>query len=144
MVHELTLAAEKCQGVAELVPFVDGSSLVDLVGAFETAQGFEPAGGYGGLVPAYFRFGDLYDYYRGIEKRQWPGMGRLSLLACECGEMGCWPLNASVTLTVQSVTWSNFVQPHRRAWSYAGFGPFVFDRRQYEAAVSTCVATLPG
>jgi hypothetical protein len=41
-----------------------------------------------------------------------------------------------VTLTEHSVTWSNFAQPHRRAWSYAGFGPFVFDRRQYENAIA--------
>ncbi|WP_221652077.1 hypothetical protein [Actinotalea ferrariae] len=140
--NQLTLAAEEYEGVTGLVPFVDGSSLVDLVGAYESARGFTPAGGYGGLVPAYFRFGDLCDYYRGIEKRQWPDKGRVSLLACDCGEIGCWPLDASVTLTAHSVTWSNFVQPHRRVWSYADFGPFIFDRRQYEAAVSTCLATL--
>jgi hypothetical protein len=56
--------------------------------------------------------------------------------------VGCWPLEAGVTLAEESVRWSAFAQPHRRVWSYAGFGPFVFDRRQYEDAVAEAVAAL--
>jgi hypothetical protein len=72
-----------------LTPFVDGASLIEMVGAYETAQGFKPAGGYSGLVPAHFNYGDLDDYYRGIAQRQSPRKGRLWLLGCDCGEVGC-------------------------------------------------------
>ncbi|VTR76625.1 hypothetical protein [Cellulomonas hominis] len=82
-------------------------------------RGFAPAGEYAGLVPA-----------------------RLWLLGCDCGEVGCWPLEADVVLTDHQVTWSGFAQPHRPAWSYAGVGPFVFDRRQYEDAVATSAALV--
>lgn len=138
----LGLTVEEIHGALALVPTVDGSSLIDMVGAYETTQGFTPSGGYAGLIPALFQFGDLTDYYRGIEKRQWPGEGRLWLLGCDCGEVGCWPLEAEVTLADHSVMWSSFAQPHRRAWSYGGFGPFVFDRRQYEDAVAASEAAV--
>jgi hypothetical protein len=35
----------------------------------------------------------------------------------------------------ETVTWSEFEQPHRRSdWRYDGF-EFSFDRRQYQAAI---------
>lgn len=45
--------------VTEIVPIVNGRSLVELVTSFEQSQHHNPAGGYAGIVPAYFRFGDL-------------------------------------------------------------------------------------
>ena len=45
-------------------------------------------------------------------------------------------------LTEDCVTWSSFAQPFRPAWSDAGFGPFVFDRSQYEAAVVACADSI--
>ncbi len=60
----------------------------------------------------------------------------MSLLVCECGEWGCWPLRARVTRKGDHVVWSDFEQPRRRGkWSYDGFGPFVFDAVQYDAQV---------
>lgn len=138
----LDIAVEETAGALALVPSVDGTALVDMVRDFEESQGFTPAGGYAGLVPAHFPFGDLVDYYRGIARRQSPRGGRLWLLGCDCGEVGCWPLEAEVTLTDQWVRWSNFSQPHRTSWSYDALGPFVFDRRQYEDAVAESVAAL--
>lgn len=142
MLNVLDLLAKENSGVVALVPSVDGVSLVDLVGAFEESQGFTPAGGYAGIIPAYVQLGDLADYYRGIARAQLPQRGRLWLLGCDCGEVSCWPLEADVTLAEESVGWSAFAQPHRSAWSYAGFVPFVFDRRQYEDAVAGAVAAL--
>lgn len=138
----LDFAMDDVNGSVALIPTVDGESLLELVGAYEAGAGYYPADGYGGLLPAYFRLGDLMDYYRGIAKRQWPRKGRLWLLGCDCGEAGCWPLEAAVSVADATVTWSGFTQPHRPAWSYAGFGPFVFDRDQYEAAVAVAVAAL--
>lgn len=142
MLNVLDLLAKDNSGVVALVPPVDGVSLVDLVGAFEESQGFTPAGGYAGIIPAYVQLGDLAAYYRGIARAQLPQRGRLWLLGCDCGEVSCWPLEADVTLAEESVRWSAFAQPCRRVWSYAGFGPFVFDRRQYEDAVAEAVAAL--
>lgn len=128
--------------VKSLVPEVDGQSLIDLVAAYETARGYTPAGEYGGIVPDYFNFGDLSQHYLGTASPQWPRPGGCWLLSCECGEAGCWPLEVKVTLTSQTVTWSNFRQPHRPSWTYSGLGPFQFDRRQYETAVADAVRAL--
>lgn len=38
-----------------------------------------------------------------------------------------------------TVVWSDFEQHHRKNWRYDSFGPFVFDRGQYEAALSEIV-----
>jgi hypothetical protein len=66
---------------------------------------------------------------------------KVALLGCTCGVTSCWPLLSTISVTPTTVTWSDFEQPHRRAgsaavfWDYSGFGPFVFDRAQYEAAL---------
>lgn len=67
---------------------------------------------------------------------------RVSLLECECGCAGCWPLIARITLSESTVTWSDFEQVHRGPdavaghWNYEGFGPFTFSREQYLAAIA--------
>jgi hypothetical protein len=58
--------------------------LTDLIAEYEGTRGFDVPGGYGGIVPAYFRYGPLLVY----------------------------------------------------------FGPFSFDRAEYEAAVRAVVRTL--
>ena len=63
------------------------------------------------------------------------------MLNCECGIPGCWPLLCRIEVRDDRVIWSDFEQPHRsapksrRVWSYEGFGPFVFEWAQYEAAL---------
>lgn len=99
-------------------------------------------GGYGGLVPEHFRFGDLSLYFLGSDASQWPKKGEASLLGCECGEVGCWPLNAGITVNGATVTWSRFQQPYRPDWDYSAFGPFEFDRQQYENAVHSGMVRL--
>ena len=125
-----------------LLPEVNGADLDTLVLAFELAHGFGPAGGYGGLVPAYFNYGNLATYLVGQNPNQWPGQNRLWLLACECGEVGCWPLEARVTLTPTLAIWDQFAQPHRRERDYTAFGPWMFDRIQYETSVASAVDAL--
>lgn len=119
-------------------PFVDGQSLVELVAAFEEGQRFQPSGGYAGLVLSNFRFGELRQYLVG-EQESWPG-SRVPLLGCDCGEWGCWPLVATVTVQGDLVTWTDFEQPHRKERDYSGFGPYTFDARQYRAAVEAAAA----
>jgi hypothetical protein len=110
-------------GRTGVLPLVDGTSLVDLITTYEIERGFEPLGGYAGLVrnalPVFLT------------------KGRVALLGCVCGDMGCWPLEAMVHPGEQTVTWSGFRQPHRPDRDYSGFGPFTFDRAPYTDAVRT-------
>jgi hypothetical protein len=119
----------------QMVPMIDLHALTDLAEAFETRMGHEPVGGYAGLVLEHYNFGDLNQYLTG-ERLPWPGRG-VPLLGCECGEWGCWPLVAEVTIADSIVQWSAFRQPHRPSRSYQGFGPFRFAEEQYRVAVST-------
>ena len=80
--------------------------------------------------------------YLGLEAEQWPKPGHAWLLGCDCGEVGCWPLEARISLTDETVMWSDFSQPHRDAWNYTDFGPFRFARDQYEAAIRDAVSTI--
>ncbi|MDR0344948.1 MAG: hypothetical protein LBI49_17925 [Nocardiopsaceae bacterium] len=59
-------------GPLMLTPVVDGSPLTELAAEFESRRGYSPAGGYAGLAPAHFRFGDLVQYFLGQRNRQWP------------------------------------------------------------------------
>jgi hypothetical protein len=121
----------------ETVPYVNGRDLSELVAAFEVERGFDAAGGYAGIIPAYFRYGPLRDYYMGAEEHPyWGPIGKIAVLGCECGEVGCWPLYAEVQTDADSFTWLNFEQPHRRGRDYGDFGPFRFARGEYEASLA--------
>ncbi len=124
---------------ASMVPVINGCTLIDLVTEFEVTRNHDPHGGYGGLVPAFFNFGDLRTYLLGLDNHEWPRPGTAWLLGCDCGEVGCWPLEATVDTRPTHVMWSNFSQPFRPG---RGFGPFVFDRDQYATAVADAVALL--
>ena len=93
---------------------INGIDLVDLVGAFELAHGFEPAGGYGGLFPEYFDFGSMTDHFLGAAT-----LREVPVLGCDCGEWGCWPLMAYIDSDQELVRWSRFNQPHRLNRDYS-------------------------
>lgn len=123
-----------------ITPVVDGRPLTELVTDFEVRRGYDPAGGYDGLALQAQRLGDLTRYYLGQDNGQWPRPGTAWLLGCACGEPGCWPLSARIVVESATVAWTEFAQPHRGEWDYTGFGPFVFEREQYERAVRLAVA----
>jgi hypothetical protein len=129
--------------VLAVTPHVDGASLAALVEAYERAKGYDPAGGYGGLIPAYFNYGPLDEYFTGKDKSDyWMSLKGVYLLGCGCGEVGCWPLIASVYQKDDTIRWDGFVQPHRRERDYSGFGPYTFSRAQYEDAVKDLLIRL--
>jgi len=131
------------ESVAVVTPCVDGVPLADLAMHFESAHNYSPAGGYGGLIPDYFSFGDLTKYFLGRAEDQFPDPGRAYLLGCgDCGEVGCWPLEVAIAVGDDAVTWTGFRQPHRPDRDYGAFGPFVFDRGQYEETVRSAVEAL--
>lgn len=76
-------------GPQQIEPSVNGTGLRDLVQMFEEVRGFDPAGGYAGLIPDHFNFGDLVAYFVGADNGQWPRPGVAWLLGCDCGEVGC-------------------------------------------------------
>lgn len=61
-------------------------------------------------------------------------MKKCPLLICPCDCYGCWDLACDIVFEEQAVWWCGFQLSGRR-WDYGGFGPFVFDRRQYEDAL---------
>ncbi|MET8251856.1 hypothetical protein [Micromonospora sp. NPDC005197] len=126
----------------ELLPYVDKVSLVDLVSGFEHAAGHDVPGAYAGLILDHFNVGDLAAYLTGRPDSAYRSLnGMIALLGCDCGEVGCWPLEAQVITTEHSVIWRGFSQIYRPQRDYGDFGPFVFHRNQYEGAVHEAVAT---
>lgn len=119
--------------VHQIVPHIDSIPLTDLIDTFEIFAGMEPAGdAYGGLVPVFFRFGSAIDHFHMSSSRS---ELKTPVLACTCGEVGCWPLLTRIGMTGDLVVWDCFEQPYRTARDYTGFGPFLFDRDQYDKAV---------
>jgi hypothetical protein len=49
---------------------------------------------------------------------------------------------ARITATADFVTWDAFEQPHRKARDYVAFGPFQFDRHQYDDALQALSAMI--
>lgn len=123
--------------VVEVVPVVAGIELTGRIHQFELQHGMETRPlSYGGLIPAFFRFGPAEVHYLGRDGAFGSDDGKVPLLGCECGEWGCWPLRARVIVGDETVTWTDFEQPYRKERDYSGFGPFVFDRHEYESAIS--------
>ncbi|GEM31846.1 hypothetical protein NN3_28530 [Nocardia neocaledoniensis NBRC 108232] len=128
--------------VHQIMPRIDTILLTDLIDTYETCARMEPAGdAYGGLVPLFFRFESAMDHFRGLSFR---GQQKTQVLACSCGEWGCWPLLTRITLTGDLVVWDRFEQPHRPARDYTTFGPILFDRSQYDVAVEALDTALDG
>ncbi|MEV5576381.1 hypothetical protein AB0L06_40665 [Spirillospora sp. NPDC052269] len=127
--------------VHEVVPIFDGWSLLELIDQFETGLRMRPAdGAYGGLIPTFYRYGPLDEYFLGKET---PGLGpKTAVLACECGEVGCRPLTTQITSTGNLVVWNDFEQVHRPARDYTAFGPFLFDQAQYDQALATLLLDI--
>ncbi|MER5386805.1 hypothetical protein ABT040_42330 [Streptomyces sp. NPDC002688] len=121
-------------GVFEVVPRIDGIPLTELIDTFEIGAGMRPAGdAYGGLIPQYFRFGPMDDHFHGQSTDS--TRAKTPVLGCACGDWGCWPLKTRITVTADLVIWDSFEQPHRTTRDYTRFGPFQFDRHQYDDAL---------
>jgi hypothetical protein len=93
-------------GATVIIPCIDGVLLPSLVEKFELHHGMtDPAGGYGGLIPEYFRYGPIAKYFLGesADPLFSSRPERIYLLGCQCGEVGCWPRTARVTTRGQKV-----------------------------------------
>lgn len=124
-----------------VTPVVGGVSFAEWVEEYERDRELEPSGGYGGLIPEYFQFGSASTHFLAAEGAFVDEEGRVPLLGCSCGEWGCWPLLSKIMCDEGHVRWSSFRQPHRPNRDYGGFGPFVFARSDYLAALETLSLT---
>jgi hypothetical protein len=122
----------------KVVPAIDSIPLTELISTFEREHGFQPDDGYGGLIPQHYDYGPLGRYFMADfdHDSHWKNLGGVWVLGCECGEVGCWPLQCRIRSDGRNVTWDNFKQPHRPGRDYSQFGPFIFVQHQYEAAVA--------
>jgi hypothetical protein len=112
-----------------------------MISKFEVRHGFnDPAGGYGGIIPSFFRFGPLDLHFLGKSPHR--TAEETIVLGCECGEVGCWPLECKVNVDDNFVTWNGFRQPYRALRDYTQFGPFVFPLGQYQDAVAKLSSAL--
>jgi hypothetical protein len=127
--------------VRSIVPIVNDVLLTNLIEEFERERRYEPVGGYAGIVPTQFNFGPLDQYYLGSNSPL-PD-GRCYVLGCECGELGCWPLEVLIRTNRQEIVWEGFRQPFRPERDYSTFGPFRFDLDQYRLTVTDLAAAFP-
>lgn len=134
-----TVRQETGDGVVvdAIVPHLAGVPLPDLLRRVELPsarreRSADLAGSYAGLSDDAVRWPSRH--YLGEPELTWFGDGDTVLLGCPCGEWGCWPFTAVVTVEEDTVTWSRYRTGHRD-WDYGHLHDFVFDRAQYEQAV---------
>jgi hypothetical protein len=142
----ISFVIQPFEGAYSITPQLDGKSPVELVSSFERKMDFDIAGGYGGLIPTWFKYGPLDRYFVGdfapdgyFDKKK-----RIYLLGCDCGEVGCWPLSAQVESKNDIVRWLNFRQDHRPERDYSGLGPFYFDSDQFQRALTSLCDEFSG
>ncbi|PWJ26319.1 hypothetical protein ATK17_2476 [Branchiibius hedensis] len=119
-----------------VLPVIDGVSLVVLARRVEEpaadAEGHpDLAGSYAPLVSE----GLPREHFLGRPYLSWFDDGDTVLLGCTCGDWGCWPLTAMVRVDARFVHWSHFRSGHRD-WDLGDLGPFRFERRAYERALT--------
>jgi len=117
-------------------PIIDGSSLVDLVTDYEEGRGWELAGIHDGLVLEESQLEDLPEHLL-HGKPSPPHDAGIAVLGCTCGVNECLPFLAEIRITDDQVLWGGFQNPLAAglSWDYSDFGPFVFDKAQYEVAL---------
>ena len=143
MTHVLAIEVERDCASRDLGLriLIDGADLVTLVAQHEAPFAGDLAGKYG-LLPAAAVLPPSKHFLGRAEVWYASGDGKPYLLLCDCGEPGCWPLEAEIELRSATVIWHRFRQPHRDQWSYESLGPFEFARTQYEAALDKAVSAL--
>ena len=123
--------------IPAIVPHLSGVPLPELLRRIELPSARrdgqpELAGGYAGLATGSVRWPARH--YLGQPVLSAFGDGDTVLLGCGCGDWGCWPFSARVTVADDTVTWSGYRNGHRD-WDYRDLWDLTFDRTGYERAV---------
>jgi hypothetical protein len=123
------------------MPVIDGVELKDLVAEYASNNEIEGGTGHGGLTLSW-KFDSLADHFLAKQTfGSWMRRGKFGVLACDCGEVGCHPFVAAIEVTDDTVRWVDLGtgSPTNR---YSDFGPFIFDRTEYEEALAVAVGRL--
>jgi hypothetical protein len=132
---EFVIAEEELGlGVSECVePVINGESLTDIFGRVEQRQRLGYAG-YAGLAPQM-----LFAALRLCFDARAATGRTVGVLRCTCGDTGCSWAKVEVVTSAREVV-SQHLKASRISHSapkvYAPLGPFRFDRRRYEDALS--------
>ncbi len=109
---------------------INGRSLIDLLKEYETP--FAQKEGHPSIAGGY-SWMEIQMFINSISSMQ---KDIHTILTCECGEEGCWPMEINIKVNTSNVIWNNFAQPHRKAWTYTQFGAFVFKKGQYQTELN--------
>ncbi len=126
------------RGPAGWHPVVDGVGLIELVTAAEFGH-VQRESQSRDLAPAAGDYGpwsllDADTYLGSLDAGESEPRHKVEFADCSCGNLGCWPLVASVYSFDSHVVWADFEQLHRD-WILA-LGPYVFERAAYERVLS--------
>lgn len=128
----------------EIHIYIDGKNLIHMLKSFEKTFAEREgspniAGAYSGLTAEFTSPGHFMGFG---EKDYGEDDDKIGILDCNCGCGGCWPFAVRITVSDDSVIWSDFEQPHRTVdsvaglWDYSDFGPFVFSIQEYQNELS--------
>ncbi|MEU1432233.1 hypothetical protein ABZ412_34725 [Nocardia sp. NPDC005746] len=121
-------------GALRVIPYIDTIALTDLIDTFEISAGMQPAGGWNiGLALRSLRSESGMARFHGSSALT--ADHRTPVLVCRCGELGCGGLLTRITPTGNLVVWNCFGPPYNTDRDYRTFGPFLFNRDQYDKAI---------
>jgi hypothetical protein len=131
-------------GFNEIHLLIDDKDFIEILRVFE--KPFAELEGYSDLAGNYAWLRAEYtppEHFLGYgEKDYGEDCDKVGLLECVCGCEYCWPFAARITVSDESVIWSDFEQPHRLTdspsgyWDYSKLGPFMFSLQEYQQELS--------
>lgn len=133
----LMIEVSEYQGSEIVHLYINDRNFIEMLKEYEAPFAGNIAGEYEGLCPDHVFLPSRHLLGEPIELLEYDG--KAAVLECECGCPGCWPFLVKITVEEDIVMWSDFEQPHRGPesagghWKYDKFGPFIFDRKQYES-----------
>jgi hypothetical protein len=138
MLHTISFEFDECDGLWGIMPHLDGRSLSEITNAHEAISEIPLrqdlrrgiVSGNGPLITWLVnRFEDtptVADFPpRTVEQA--------FAQVCGCGEWGCGHTAVDIEVTENRVIWSNLRTWITKYQPYPNFGPWAFDRAQYEA-----------
>jgi hypothetical protein len=133
-------------GECQIVAYIDGVALDEMIHVFETDAGLGAScSGIGvnpyesGIGVNSYVTGALEDYFHG-ERLAW--RGKTEVLGCQCGTMGCESFIARISVTDSLVIWDSFESAGDPSRDYSAVGPFRFERKQYGDALRALSAAV--
>lgn len=122
--------------IKTVIIYINEQNLIDLLKIYELPfakkEGFENiAGGYDGISAE-----TLLIHLTNPNEFDIDENGKVSILECECGCDGCWPMKTKIIELKDKIIWTDFEQPNRTIgshnfWDYTNFGQFTFDKNNY-------------